>query len=87
MFTFSQLGKGTYVFTSCEGRQNSFDKDYFERAIREGLHDNLASPDGSGRIWINDLFKYVIPKTDALSGGYELPDLKILNPDNNWRIK
>jgi|GEM_PF-4475935 len=87
MFTFSQSGKGSYVFTSCNGRQNSYDRDYFERAISEGLHDNLASPDGSGRIWINDLFRYVIPRTNALSENTELPDLKLLNPDNNWRIK
>ena len=96
MFTFSQIGSGTFVYTSCKGIASALGpgttnpEDYYSpflSAMREALVDNKASADRYGRIRINDFFRFVTTRTWDLSRHTQKPDLKLDNTEANWRIK
>jgi hypothetical protein len=95
LFSFSQQGNGTLVFASANGNKRSIgalesnkpNNDYFTTAFKEYFLNKDLRPDAFGRIWVNDLVRYVTVRTHALSGNDQLPNLRINNPDNNFRIR
>jgi hypothetical protein len=95
MFTFSQAGKGTFVFTSCQGKAVVQDREAsgsdqngpFVAALREALAEGRASEDDLGKLWLSDLFRYVRERTPILAGRAQYPDLKVDNAGINWRLK
>lgn len=94
-FTFTQQGSGTFVYAASSGfdqsgqpdKDDALQNDFFTAAIKSALIDHAASHDRYGRIFVNDLFRYVTPKTYQLSGKTQTPDLRTTNADNNWQLK
>ncbi len=92
LFSFSEPGKGTVVISASGGTQSAFEaaryqNGYFTYALKEAMTGGKASDDPYNRLWLNQLVKYLKLRVSEMSGGKQNPNLRISNPDLNWRIK
>lgn len=92
IFSFSEKGNGTIVFSASGGMQVAFEgasyqNGYFTYALKEALLYNKASENNIGALWLNQLIKYTTKRVTEISNGKQTPNLRISHPDINWRIK
>lgn len=92
IFSFSEKGNGTIVFSASGGMQVAFEgatyqNGYFTYALKEALLYNKASDNKYGALWLNQLIKYTTKRVTEISNGKQTPNLRISHPDINWRIK
>ena len=92
LFSFSEKGSGTVVFSASGGMQSAFEganfqNGYFTYALKDAILYNKAAEAQQGMLWLNQLIKYVTKRVVEISAGKQTPNLRISHPDINWRIK
>lgn len=92
LFSFSEQGNGTVVISASGGMQSAYESakyknGYFTYVLKAALGDGKASNDPDGRIWLYQLVKYLKQNVTEISGGKQVPNMRISNPDLNWRVK
>lgn len=92
LFSFSEPGSGTVVISASGGTQSAYEANrlqngYFTYALKEAIGSNKPIADLYGRVYLNELIKYVKQRVTEMSGGKQCPNLRISNPDLNWRVR
>ncbi|MFZ4059159.1 MAG: caspase family protein, partial [Ferruginibacter sp.] len=94
LFSFSEMGNGTVVISAAGGTQSAFENNkykngYFTYALKEALLEYKAAPsyELNKIITLNQLVKYLKKRVAELTNGRQIPNLRINNPDLNWRVR